>query len=147
MFLKVREVMNPNVVYAKVPGSTREVLELMRSKKVTGVPVVKGPGKTLAGIVTRENLLSKPDEDQLALLMTRDVLSISSDAELIDAVRLMMSKEIRRLPVTSPSGELEGILTVGDVLQKVLSKMSSGKLVKDFMRKRVLLTWQETPIP
>ena len=33
------------------------------------------------------------------------------------------------------------------MLQKVLSKMSSNKLVKDFIRKRVLLMWQETPIP
>lgn len=139
--------MNQNVIYVKVPGSTREVLELMKSKKVSGVPVVKGPERILVGIITRENLLSKPDEDQVALLMTREVTSVTAETDLIEAVKTMLTKNIRRLPVISPAGELQGILTIGDVVRKVISKMTSNKLVKDFTQRKVLLTWQETPLP
>ena len=47
--------------------------------------------------------------------MTADVVTISPEATLPDAHRIMIEQEVRRLPVVTGDGRLEGIVTLGDV--------------------------------
>jgi CBS domain-containing protein len=68
--IKVSDIMIRDVACATLPGSRDEVLEILKAKRVSGVTVLKD-GK-LVGIVSRSNLLQNPEEEQLALLMTRD---------------------------------------------------------------------------
>ncbi|HID02294.1 MAG TPA: CBS domain-containing protein, partial [Desulfobacterales bacterium] len=75
--MKVKDVMTSNVIFAEVPGTREQVLKLMLKHKVMGLPVVKKRTKKLVGIVTRTDLMKKPKEEQLALLMTRNPITVS----------------------------------------------------------------------
>lgn len=51
--------------------------------------------------------------------MTADPVTVSPDALLAEAYRLMEENEVRRLPVVNKQRELVGILTRSDLLQHV----------------------------
>src|SRR5262249_42883125 len=51
-------------------------------------------------------------------LMTRDIVSISPDASIIDAARLMLKHHITGLPVIAHDGRLAGIISEGDLLRR-----------------------------
>ncbi|MDE2361356.1 MAG: CBS domain-containing protein [Hyphomicrobiales bacterium] len=53
-----------------------------------------------------------------AELMTSPAVTISSDAKIDDAVRLMIDRKLSGLPVVDAYGRLAGILTEGDLLRR-----------------------------
>ena len=48
-------------------------------------------------------------------IMTPTVISIRSDQSLLEVQELMLSNNLRRIPVTDKEGLLMGIVTDGDV--------------------------------
>ncbi|MGA2573815.1 MAG: CBS domain-containing protein [Candidatus Methanomethylicaceae archaeon] len=143
--MKVRDVMNQNVIYAEVPGSREQVLNMLKERKISGMPVVKKGTKKLIGIITREDLFKHPDEDQLALIMNTNVVTTGPEVPFEDCIKIMVEKRYRRLPVIE-NDELLGIITVGDVVHKVIVKSNSNQKVKDFMKASVFSCWMDTPV-
>jgi len=141
----VKEVMSENIHFIQVPGNRLNALELMREKNVSGLPVVKSGTKKLVGIVTRSDLVENPDEEQIALIMTRDLLTVSPDNNIKDAAQLMIKNGIRRVPVVQDS-ELVGIITAFDLIEKALWKLDIKEPVKDYMLKDMPTTWERTPL-
>ncbi len=130
--MKVKEVMTENPIVAELPGSRNEVLKILVKSNVTGVPVVKANDGTLAGFVTRQDIFSKPDEDQLALLMRRDYPVIGANASVADAAKLMSDRGLSHLPVVE-SSKLIGIVTPTDLLivvEKDTPKISVEEIVR-----------------
>lgn len=66
----IEEIMSEDIHFIQVPGNRSHALDIMREKKVSGLPVVKKRTKTLVGILTRSDLVQNPDEEQIALIMT-----------------------------------------------------------------------------
>jgi CBS domain-containing protein len=143
--LKVSDLMNQNVMYVEVPGSRDQVLRILQEKKISGMPAVKKGTKQLVGIITREDILRHPDEEQIALIMNRNVISLDIDASFDECLRIMKEKGFRRIPVVS-KGELKGIITVGDIVHKIIANSSSTARVSDYMRKKMLAIWGSTPV-
>lgn len=88
--------------------------------------------------------------------MTREVVSITPETKLPDAHRLMMDKEIRRLPVVKDD-HLVGIVTRGDVREAEPSDATSlniweinyllGKLaIEGIMTKKPITVNQEATV-
>jgi len=143
--MKVADIMNPNVIYAEVPGNREQVLETIQDKKISGMPLVKKGTKNLIGIITREDLLRNPEESQLALIMSKNVVTTSPESPFEDCIKLMRRSGYRRIPVVS-GDQLVGIITVGDIIHKVLSESSAASAVKDYMRRKVFSVWGRTPV-
>lgn len=143
--LKVKDLMTTDVVYVEVPGSRRDVLRLMKEKGVTGMPVVKKGTKKLIGMVTRTDLMNKPDEEQLALLMTRDPITVSPSDNIIKAAEVLLQHNIRRLPVVE-ADELVGIITVADLVYKALAESTIKDPIADYVDRKVLAVWEGTPL-
>ncbi|MBM5804779.1 MAG: CBS domain-containing protein [Candidatus Verstraetearchaeota archaeon] len=141
----VKDLMNHKVFYAEVPGSREQVLKTLQEKKISGIPVVKKGTKNLIGIITREDLLRHSDEEQLALIMSTKVVTVSPETPFEDCLKLMKEKRYRRLPVVS-GNELQGIITVGDIVHKVVVTSGSSAKVKDFMKRTVFSCWGNTPV-
>ncbi len=95
----VKDIMAENVYHIHVPGNRANAMELMREKNVSGLPVVKNGTKKLVGILSRSDLVKNPDEEQIALIMTRDVITASPDQDIKDAAEMMLKYNIRRVPV------------------------------------------------
>jgi len=135
-------------VYVSVPGAREDVLQLMAEKQINGVPVVKKGTKSLVGIVTRTDLLRKADENQLAMLMVRDPETVSPRTDIKTALKLMIEKDFRRLPVVEKD-ELVGLVSVPDILGATLEndKKYGTMELTDFITRTVDAVWEKTPLP
>src|SRR5215475_4213427 len=51
-------------------------------------------------------------------VMTRNVISIASDASVLEALRLMLQHQISGLPVVDRAGRVAGMVTEGDFLRR-----------------------------
>jgi CBS domain-containing protein len=139
----IEDIMVRDVASATLPGSRDEVLKILKNKHISGVPVLKD--SKVVGIVTRTNLLQNPEEEQLALLMTRDPITISPGSDLQAAARLLIEHGIRRLPVVD-DGKLVGLVTVADVVGTI-ADMNIDIPIKDYVEKEVVAIYSETPLP
>ncbi|RLE55511.1 MAG: hypothetical protein DRJ26_00700 [Candidatus Methanomethylicota archaeon] len=145
--MKVKDIMTTNVIYAEVPGTREQVLRLMTKHKVMGLPVVKKGTKRVVGIVTRTDLMEKPMEEQLALLMTRDPITTTPETSIEEVARILWERDIRRLPVVINDNELVGIITVADIVHKAIANMNVIKPIKDFVTRKITAVWEKTPLP
>ena len=56
----VKDYMTADVVHVDIPGNRDDVLKILKRTGISGVPVLKN--KKLVGIITRKDLLRKPEE-------------------------------------------------------------------------------------
>lgn len=141
----VKDIMSDEIHYVKVPGNRANAMSLMRKTNVSGVPVVKEGTKKLVGIVTRSDLVGNPDEEQIALIMTRDPVTTSSDEDVREVASKMIENNIRRVPVVDDD-ELVGIITAYDLIADALSQIEINDPVESYMVKTVPTTWEMTPL-
>ena len=142
----VKRTMSKNVVSVSVPGNREKVLDLMRKENKAVLPVVKEDTDILVGLVTRSDLINNPDEEQIAMLMTRELITVKPGDDVVDAARLMMENNVRRVPVVNDDGELVGIITSFDIVSKALTKIEVNHAVEDFMITTVPTTWEKAPL-
>jgi len=140
--INVSDIMVKDVAYVTVPGTREDVMEIFKEKEISGVPVVKD-GKVV-GVVTRQDLLRNPDEEQVALLMSRDPIVISSDATIAEAAKVIRSSAIRRLPVVD-GGELVGLVTVADFIREIAS-WEDKTPINGYIRDKTIALWDEMPL-
>jgi len=135
--------MTSDVVHVEIPGNRDDVLKILKRTGISGVPVIKN--KKLVGIITRKDLLSKPEETQLGLLMTSKPVTIEPDMEMKEAARILVTKHIRRLPVVEDN-HLVGLLSVADVIHALAQVKCREEIKEKYMSKSFAL-WEETPLP
>jgi len=145
--LKVQDIMEENVPYATVPGTREEVLSIMRESGTTFLPVVKKGGKEVVGTVSERNLMDKPEESQIALLMTRDPITVSKETPIKDLVKILLKNNLRYVPVTKDGKELVGLVSVSDVVRKAIAVEKESGPIKDYVRKKLVTVWEGTPVP
>jgi CBS domain-containing protein len=139
----VRDYMTSDVVHVEIPGNRDDVLRILKRTGISGVPVIKN--KKIVGIITRKDLLRKPEETQLGLLMTAKPFSIEPDADVREAARILVKKKIRRLPVVE-DGHLLGLLSVADLIH-ALAQLKIKDEIKGTYTSQTFALWEETPLP
>jgi CBS domain-containing protein len=140
----VEEVMTANPIVAQVPGNRNDVLKMMVKHNLTGLPVVKRNDGSLAGLITRQDIFEKPDEDQLALIMNRDPPFISPKDDVRKAAQIFCTKQIRHLPVVGER-KLVGIVTPSDLLS-VVEKNAIDLPVERVIRSTCVPIYQDAPL-
>jgi len=132
--------MTSRVVWVTQDVPYKEMAAALHENRVSAFPVLDDEGKVI-GVVSEADLLTKEALDggydgmpgmitgllrrqeqgkargtTAADLMTHPAVTISPDAAVEDAARLMYRKKIKRLPVVDSDGHLIGILSRADVL-------------------------------
>ncbi|MEM0117020.1 MAG: CBS domain-containing protein [Conexivisphaerales archaeon] len=145
--LKVKRIMSVPVVTVAPANSVFYAAELMRKKKVNRLVVVGGEAQ-IRGIVTFSDLFSVNPQlisikvvEELSTnqemgihisigpaltvedVMKTNVVSVSEDADLAYAAKLMLERKISGIPVTSLPSVLCGIVTKSDIC-KVVARLS-----------------------
>ena len=133
--MKVREIMTREVTTA-APGMTLEAAaDMLARRRLRAVPVVGDEGHVL-GMLTDRLLISRllPGLEQAEAggpaaggaevgevrdIMERAVMCVKEDEPLANVVRLMLDREIERLPIVR-EGQLVGFLTRGDIIRRLL---------------------------
>ncbi|MFD1633340.1 CBS domain-containing protein [Haloplanus ruber] len=147
--MHVADAMTPraDVVTVELPGTRDDALEYLQERGFSSIPVVKptDDGEVYRGLVSRDDLIENPDEDQLALLM-REVPTTTADADLVEVAHMMAAEGARRVPVVD--GTLEGILTVTDVVRAIARGDVDGETEVGALASRdVNAVYHETPLP
>jgi len=132
-----------DAAYVTIPGNRDDVLKTLQDRKVSGVPVIK-KGEVV-GMITRTDLLTNREEDQTALLMTRDPVVISPEKSIVEAARLLIKHDIRRLPVVEGK-KLVGIITVADIV-RMAADLGIKEEVSSYLEKETAVLWSEMPLP
>ncbi|AEG17451.1 putative signal transduction protein with CBS domains [Methanobacterium paludis] len=145
VIMLVKEIMSEDIHYIQVPGNRTNAMELMRDKNVSGLPVVKNGTKELVGILTRTDLVENPDEEQIAMIMTRNPITVAPDDDIKEVATKMIENNIRRIPITE-NGVLIGLLTASDLVNKALWKMDVKDPVENYMLRKIPTTWEKTPL-
>ncbi|MUW15715.1 CBS domain-containing protein [Halorubrum sp. CBA1125] len=148
--MNVSDAMTPrsNLVVVEIPGSRNDVLEYIQEHGFSSVPVVKDVDgeEVYRGLVTRDDLIEQPDEDQLALLL-RQVPTVAAADDIVDAAETMVAEDARRLPVVDGDA-LVGILTVTDVVRAIARGEVDGETpVGELATRAVNATHTATPLP
>ncbi|HJK01809.1 MAG TPA: CBS domain-containing protein [Methanocorpusculum sp.] len=140
----VKDYMTKDVVSVEIPSSRDDVLRILKRTGISGVPVIKED--ELIGIVTRKDILHNAEENQIALLMSPDPLTIHPEALLAEAAKIMTNFNVRRLPVVE-GNKLVGLLSVSDLVSAV-AKINDKREIRDrFVDKQTFAIWEETPLP
>ena len=135
--------MTADVVHVDIPGNRDDVLKILKRTGISGVPVLKN--KKLVGIITRKDLLRKPEETQLGLLMASKPITIGPDEDIHKAARLLVTHRIRRLPVVEDN-KLIGLLSVADLIHAI-AQMKIKEEIKETYTSTTFALWEETPLP
>lgn len=144
--MKVKRAMSKNVVSVSVPGNREKALSLMRQENRSVLPVIKEGTNKLVGLLARSDLIGNPDEDQIAMLMSRDLVTVSPDDDIEEAARRMIDNQVRRVPVVNDNEELVGIITSFDLVSQALANLDISNPVEDYMITTVPTTWTGTPL-
>ena len=131
--MSVGEYCNRDVVVIEKTKPVREAINLMRKNHVGDVVVVevRENASIPLGILTDRDIVVEilaEDVDLDAVnvgdVMSYQLVTVNEDTKLLDAIKQMRIKGVRRLPVVNESGELQGILSTDDLLELVVEQLS-----------------------
>lgn len=140
----VSDIMTVAPIVAEVPGSRNDVINTMVKNKLTGLPVVRSSDGKLVGVVSRRDVFRKFEEDQLSLIMKRNIISVDSKAPMEVAAEIFFRERIHRLPVTE-DGKLVGIVTPTDLLDSVRA-LDSKMTAEEAMNTTCVTAWENEPL-
>jgi len=159
--LRCRDIMTRDVTVAMRDTTLEEVARMMRDEDTGVIPVVE-PGETdsdsvtevqrvpartttngkLVGLVTDRDIVIRALAEGLDAattraedVMTTDLHTVRPADRVIEAIRKMGDRQVRRLPVVDREGNLRGIISMADIaleteadreLGEALEEISSG---------------------
>jgi CBS domain-containing protein len=107
-----------------------EAARRMRDRHVGDLIVTDSTGRPVGLLTDRDIVVSavaqSPDRLEALLvgdLMSREVVTARTSETLDAALRTMRSRGIRRLPVVSADGRLEGIVSFDDILERLSTEL------------------------
>lgn len=125
----VGDMMVSDVVTISCMATLREAMELMRDRGVKSLVVEKRHESDAWGIVTYTTILRTvvQEEGDVDLINVYDIASkpavtVPRQLEVRHAVQMMLDLDIKRVIVSS-NNELEGILTMHDIVSAILEKV------------------------
>jgi CBS domain-containing protein len=140
---RVKDVMTKDPIVATLPGNRTDVLRILVTNKITGVPVIGSDG-TYAGFVARKHIFARPEEEQLALLVQRDYPVVSPDTPLQDLARTLVKGRVYHATVKENS-HVVGIVTPADFLG-IVDKKRLEAPVEEFLTSPAVAVYEGTPI-
>lgn len=116
--MRVQDLMNKNVICIDQNASLLEAAKLMLRENI-GTLCVTGSG--LVGMLTDRDIATKavsegwnPTEHRVGEIMAHNPVSISPDADVLQATELMAKHRVRRLPVCQDS-RIVGVISFTDL--------------------------------
>jgi CBS domain-containing protein len=120
MTQRIQDIMTKQVHTVRSDAMLLEVARVMRDKRIGDVLVTNSDG-TLRGIVTdrdivvRADAAAKPlDQTQVSEICTEQLVKLTPDSSIDEAVKVMREHAIRRVPVVR-DGQPVGVVTIGDL--------------------------------
>jgi CBS domain-containing protein len=150
--MKVRDFMITKVFTVKPSTTVKELLQVLTSNRIGGVPVVDDK-ENLVGIVSDGDILrylspkpmgfaglvyiieygeiedvikEKLDTPVKEIMTKRNIVFVSPDDEFETTLRLLSRHHYKKLPVVNGAGRVIGILSRGDIITNIAKKIISS---------------------
>ena len=122
--MTVKEIMKKDVATCTTNDDMTTAVMIMRDHECRFVPVVGSHGMVV-GVVTERDLSSaaasqtnrKAEHTAVFYAMSQPVFSCLPDDTLTEVLVTMAKHHVRRLPVMDKQGNLQGLLSIDDIVQ------------------------------
>jgi CBS domain-containing protein len=129
----IREVMTSNPRTIEPDKPVADAAKLMRDEDVGLAPVVEGD--RLVGTLTDRDIAIRvvaegkdPASTSVREVASTDVVTVSPEQDLDEALSLMAQHQVRRVPVVEQDGRLVGVVAQADVARQA-DEHQTGELV------------------
>jgi CBS domain-containing protein len=134
----VQDVMTANPCTIDADKPVAHAAKMMKQENVGIAPVVEGD--RLVGTLTDRDIVLRvvAEEKNPQTVTVRDVAStapvtVDPQEDLEEALRLMATHQVRRLPVVEEDGRVVGVLAQADVADEAKAK-KTGELVEEISK-------------
>jgi len=122
--LVARDLMAPNVISISPDRTMEQAKELMRLKKISGLPVVEND--ILVGLVSIEDIIKALERhtihDPIFKTMSKNLIVVNPDENLPQIFDKFTRTGFGRFPVVDNEKRLVGIITKEDILRGILEE-------------------------
>lgn len=129
--MKVKEVMTPDAKAIWLTESLADAAKEMWENDCGVLPIIKD-GRKVVGMITDRDICMaaamrdrNPSAISVEEVMNATVYAAEPEEDVEQALQTMREHKVRRLPVLNLQGELEGIVSMNDIVLK--AKASNGK--------------------
>ncbi len=129
--MKVKEVMTPDPQAIWLTESLADAAKLMWQNDCGVLPIIKD-GRKVIGLITDRDVcmataMKQADPSGISVeeVMSGQVYAVKAEDNVAQALQTMQEHKVRRLPVLNAEGELEGILSMNDIVLR--AKEANGK--------------------
>jgi CBS domain-containing protein len=143
--LKVKEIMSPNPLTISADATVMQVAKAME-KHDSSCVFVKSKGK-IVGIITERDITRRvvgkgasAKKTKVKSVMTSRIVVTPPDASIEEALKVMTTNKVRRLPVVDEKGDMVGLVGTADVAKALAEKAGYSTSLISAMTK-------ETPPP
>jgi CBS domain-containing protein len=120
--MKVQDIMTADVESCDPQSDLAAAAMIMWKRDCGSVPVVDNERKVVGMITDRDICMALATRNKLAAaikvgeVISGRVYACAPDDNIKDALEIMQSAQLRRLPVVADGGTLQGILSLNDVV-------------------------------
>ena len=119
--VKISKVMTKDLITISIDSTIEEVVKKMADYDVECLPVVDAKG-VLRGLVTFRDIVMKvvypptmTSESKVEKIMSKSLMTCSPNSTVLDVVKIMKNKHLRRIPVVDAKNRLVGLATDFDL--------------------------------
>jgi CBS domain-containing protein len=138
MAKSVQEAMTSNPKTVSSDQTVVDAARIMKQEDAGIIPIVDG--EKLIGVITDRDITitvvaegKDPQSTKVNEVASRDLVTIDPQQDLDEALRLMASHQVRRLPVVEEDGKLVGILAQADVA-RTTDDAKTGEVVEEISK-------------
>lgn len=158
--LRCRDIMTTDVAVATRDTTLQEVAVMMKREDTGVIPVVdydleEGNGRSrrpesgkanlgngkLVGLITDRDIvvraLAEGKDSNLTRaeeIMTTDIYTARPNDRVVDVIRKMGDKQVRRIPVVSENGYLRGIISMADIAVETEEDLELAHAIEEISR-------------
>lgn len=129
--MKVKEIMTHHPRFCDLTESVAAAAKTMWDADCGALPVLKA-GKELVGLITDRDICMamamrdcSPTGVSAEEVISGKVYSVTPEDDVQKALELMQEHKIRRLPVVDSEGDLQGMLSMNDIV--LVAEKETGK--------------------
>jgi len=119
--VKISQVMTKDLITVSLDSTVEEVVDKMVDYAVECLPVIDREG-VLHGLVTFRDIvikvvypLTKTKELKVEKIMSKGLVTCNPDSTVLDVVKIMKNRHLRRIPVVDAKNKLVGLVTDFDL--------------------------------